>query len=42
MLEIAGLSVRYGSVHAVREITLKAVPGRITAILGSPKPQNPI
>jgi len=35
MLEIAGLSVRYGSVHAVREITLNAVPGRITAILGA-------
>lgn len=35
MLEIRNLSVQYGSVHAVRGVTLEAAPGRITAVLGA-------
>ncbi|WP_420104330.1 ABC transporter ATP-binding protein [Bosea sp. (in: a-proteobacteria)] len=35
MLEIRGLSVSYGPIVAVRELSLVAEPGRITAILGA-------
>lgn len=35
MLDIKDLSVNYGTVRAVRDVTLSAAPGRITAILGA-------
>jgi len=35
MLEIKDLEVSYGTVRAVRNVTLTAAPGRITAILGA-------
>lgn len=35
MLEINGLDVSYGPVHAVKGLSLSAEPGRITAILGA-------
>src|SRR5688500_9905488 len=35
MLELRGLSVRYGAVQALTEVSLRAEPGGITAILGA-------
>ncbi len=35
MLDIRSLAVNYGSVRAVREVSLSAATGRITAILGA-------
>lgn len=35
MLEVRDLSVSYGVVRAVREVSFRAAPGRITAILGA-------
>src|SRR5665647_1355954 len=35
MLEVQGLQVRYGSVTAIRNCNLTALPGTITAILGA-------
>jgi branched-chain amino acid transport system ATP-binding protein len=35
MLEISGLNVRYGSVEALRDVSIKAEPGRLVAILGA-------
>jgi branched-chain amino acid transport system ATP-binding protein len=35
MLEISGLNVRYGSVEALRDISIKVEPGRLVAILGA-------
>jgi branched-chain amino acid transport system ATP-binding protein len=35
MLELRDLSVRYGAVRALEEVSLKAAPGGITAILGA-------
>jgi branched-chain amino acid transport system ATP-binding protein len=35
MLEISGLNVRYGSVEALRDVSIKVEPGRLVAILGA-------
>jgi branched-chain amino acid transport system ATP-binding protein len=35
MLEVQGLSVSYGAVHALNSVTLSARPGAITAVLGA-------
>ena len=35
MLEISGLKVRYGSVEALRDVSIKVEPGRLVAILGA-------
>lgn len=35
MLEVSNLSVSYGAVRAVRGVSFRAEPGRITAILGA-------
>jgi branched-chain amino acid transport system ATP-binding protein len=35
MLEISGLNVCYGSVEALRDVSIKVEPGRLVAILGA-------
>jgi branched-chain amino acid transport system ATP-binding protein len=35
MLEVSGLNVRYGSVEALRDVSIKVGPGRLVAILGA-------
>ena len=35
MLEVSGLNVRYGSVEALRDVSIKVEPGRLVAILGA-------
>jgi branched-chain amino acid transport system ATP-binding protein len=35
MLEVTGLSVRYGSVEALRDVSIKVETGRLVAILGA-------
>jgi branched-chain amino acid transport system ATP-binding protein len=35
MLEVSGLSVRYGSVEALRDVSIKVGAGRLVAILGA-------
>jgi branched-chain amino acid transport system ATP-binding protein len=35
MLEISGLNVRYGSVEALRDVSIKVETGRLVAILGA-------
>jgi branched-chain amino acid transport system ATP-binding protein len=35
MLEVEGLSVSYGAIRALREVSLSAEPGNITAVLGA-------
>jgi branched-chain amino acid transport system ATP-binding protein len=35
MLEVSDLSVRYGSVEALRDVSIKVEPGRLVAILGA-------
>jgi branched-chain amino acid transport system ATP-binding protein len=35
MLEVSGLSVRYGSVEALRDVSIKVETGRLVAILGA-------
>jgi branched-chain amino acid transport system ATP-binding protein len=35
MLEISNLSVRYGSVEALSDVSIKAAPGQLVAILGA-------
>jgi branched-chain amino acid transport system ATP-binding protein len=35
MLEISGLNVRYGSVEALRDVSIKVEQGRLVAILGA-------
>ena len=35
MLEVTGLNVRYGSVEALRDVSIKVETGRLVAILGA-------
>jgi branched-chain amino acid transport system ATP-binding protein len=35
MLEVTALNVRYGSVEALRDVSIKVEPGRLVAILGA-------
>src|SRR5450759_4713712 len=35
MLEVSGLNVRYGSVEALRDVSIKVETGRLVAILGA-------
>jgi branched-chain amino acid transport system ATP-binding protein len=35
MLEVSGLSVRYGSVEALRDVSIKVETGGLVAILGA-------
>ncbi len=35
MLEVTSLNVRYGSVEALRDVSIKVEPGRLVAILGA-------
>jgi branched-chain amino acid transport system ATP-binding protein len=34
MLEVAGLTKRFGGLHAVRDVTTSFLPGKITAVIG--------
>jgi len=35
MLKIEGLSVSYGAVEALKDVSLDAPPGRVTAVIGA-------
>ena len=35
MLEVSDLNVKYGQIHALRDVSLKVEPGRIVAVIGA-------